>query len=280
MANNHRPKTRNADDERPAIWVGYGKLTKLFRERARLNQQQLAEKVGYSLEQVASIEQGRRPAKESFTDAAERVLKAGGVLKALQDDVDLARLPRFFQNFAAMEADALSRFSYDPLLVPGLLQTEDYARTLLNAYFPPLDDEVVDDRVTGRLARQSLLTRKNPLMVFVFILEEAALYRQVGGPEVMRAQLEKLLEQGRLRNVEIQVMPSRRAAHSGLSGQFTLLETKDRRKFAAIGAHGVMNVRSAPDEVSALWLQYGMLRTQALNSEESASLIERVAGEL
>lgn len=81
MANNHRPKTRNADDERPAIWVGYGKLVKLFRERAKLNPPQLAEQVGYSLEQVASIEQGRRPAKEAFTDAAERVLKAEGVLK-------------------------------------------------------------------------------------------------------------------------------------------------------------------------------------------------------
>lgn len=164
-------------------------------------------------------------------------------------------MPRFFQNFAAMEADALSRFSYDPLLVPGLRRTVDYARTLLNAYYAPLEDEVVDDRVTGRLARQSLLTRKNPLMVFVFVLEEAVLHRQVGGRELMRAQLEKPLEQGRLRNVEIQVMPSRRAAHSGLSGQFTLLETKDRRKFAAIGAHGVMNVRSASDEVSALCLQ-------------------------
>ncbi len=75
--------------------------------------------MGYSCEQVASIEQGRRPAKAAFTDAAERVLNAGGALRALQEDVDLARLPLFFQDFAAIEAEAVSRFSYDPLLIPG-----------------------------------------------------------------------------------------------------------------------------------------------------------------
>ncbi|MET7972886.1 helix-turn-helix transcriptional regulator [Streptomyces mirabilis] len=97
MANNSRTRRRERDDDHPAIWVGYGKLVKLFRERARLTQAQLAEAVGYSYEQVASIEQGRRPAKAAFTDAAEGVLEAGGALRVLQEDVDLARLPVFFQ---------------------------------------------------------------------------------------------------------------------------------------------------------------------------------------
>jgi transcriptional regulator with XRE-family HTH domain len=267
------------EDDRPAIWVGYGRLVKLFRERAGLTQQALADSVGYSYEQVASIEQGRRPAKAAFTEAAERVLRTGGALEVLQEQVDLARLPAFFRDFALLEAEAVSRFSYDPLLVPGLLQTEEYARTLLTAHFPPLDEETVDERVTARLARQALLTRKSPPIVFVFIVEEAALHRAVGGPEVVKGQLRRLLECVAMRNVEIQVMPSARAAHSGLNGQMVLLETTERRQFVSIESQGVVSVRSDREEVSEFWLRYGMLRSQALDTEESARLIERVAGE-
>jgi transcriptional regulator with XRE-family HTH domain len=114
----------------PGVWSAYGVLLQHLRKRAGLNQQQLGDAIGYSLEQVASVEQGRRPAKAAFTVAAERVLEADGVLEVLQDEVDRAKLPRFFRNFALLEAEALSRFSYDPLLVPGLLQTEGYARAV------------------------------------------------------------------------------------------------------------------------------------------------------
>lgn len=78
MANNSRTRRRERDGDHPAIWVGYGKLVRVFRERAKMTQAQLADSIGYSCEQVASIEQGRRPAKSTFTDAAERVLEARG----------------------------------------------------------------------------------------------------------------------------------------------------------------------------------------------------------
>ncbi|WP_461036522.1 helix-turn-helix domain-containing protein [Streptomyces mayteni] len=274
----NRPKTRNADDERPAIWVGYGKLLKLFRERAKLNQQQLADAVGYSLEQVASIEQGRRPAKESFTDAAERVLKTGGVLKALQDDVDLARLPRFFQDFAAHEIEAVSRFSYDPLLIPGLLQTEDYARTLFMNHCPPLDDEMVQLSVEARLARQKLLTRV-PMADLCFIIGESVLHNPIGGADLMRGQCERLLEAQKQRNVVVQVMPAMIGPHPGLNGPMVLLETSKHRRVGYVESQEVGTLVTAPGDVSAFGLRYGKLRSQALNAEESARLIERAAGE-
>ncbi|MGW3626002.1 helix-turn-helix domain-containing protein [Streptomyces sp. NPDC000880] len=261
------------------MWSAYGKLVRLFRERFDLTQQALADAIGYSLEQVASVEQGRRPAKETFTEAAERVLDAGGALRVLQEDVDRAKLPAFFRDFALLEAEAVSRFSYDQLLIPGLLQTEAYARALVETHFPPLDEETVEQRVTARMARQSLLTRKNPCIVFVFILEEVALHRMVGGTAVMKNQLARMLECSRMRNVEVQVMPTQQAAHSGLSGPMVLLETIERQQFVSIESQGIVSVRSHRDEVSEFWLQYGMLRSQALNTEESARLIARAAGE-
>ncbi|MFC5200185.1 helix-turn-helix domain-containing protein [Streptomyces kaempferi] len=280
MANNSRTRRRGRNDDHPAIWVGYGKLVKLFRERAMMTQAQLADAVGYSYEQVASIEQGRRPAKAAFTDAADGVLEAGGALRLLQEDVDLARLPLFFQDFALLEAEAVSRFSYDALLAPGLLQTEEYAKTLLSAHFPPLDDDVVDERVAARLARQSLLSRTQPPLVFVFIIEEAVLHRAVGGSAVMKGQLQHLSELVGRRNIEIQVMPTSRAAHSGLNGPMVLLESTDSQQFVYLESQDQVTVISRREQVSEFWMRYGMLRTQALNTEESAHLIERVAGEL
>ncbi|WP_322501713.1 helix-turn-helix transcriptional regulator [Streptomyces rochei] len=266
--------------DRPRIWTGYGKLVKHFRELAGMTQSELADAVGYSCEQAASIEQGRRPAKAAFTEAAEQVLNAGGALRALQEDVDLARLPLFFQDFAVIEAEAVSRFSYDPLLIPGLLQAEEYARALLNAHFPPLDDEVIEERVAARMARQALIGRRQPPIVFVFIIEENALHRRVGGDEVMKAQLRWLLKCAQLRNVEVQIMPTSRAAHSGLNGAMVLLENLDRRQFVYIEAQDIGTVVSARDQVSEFWMRYGMLRSQALDTEESVRLVERVAGDL
>ncbi|WP_405900801.1 helix-turn-helix domain-containing protein [Streptomyces sp. NBC_00727] len=275
-----RERAGNGADgkERPAAWSAYGKLLRLFRERSGLTQQALADAIGYSLEQVASVEQGRRPAKAAFTEAAERVLDACGALRVLQEDVDRAKLPEFFRDFALLEAEAVSRFSYDPMLVPGLLQTEAYARALLEAHFPPLEEDAIEQHVTARLARQSLLTRKNPCVVFSFILEEGALHRMVGGGAVMAEQLARLRDCTRMRNVDIQVMPTMRAAHSGVNGQMVLLETVERRQFVSIEAQGIVNIRSDRNEVSEFWLQYGMLRSQASNTEESARLIEQLAG--
>ena len=273
-----RRGTANPDDP-PAIWLGYGKLLKLHRRRAGMTQEQLAGVIVYSLDMVSAVERGKRPAKLPFTQAAERVLDAGGTLLALQEDVDLARLPRFFHDFATLEAEAISFFWYGGYVVPGLLQTEDYARALLNAHFPPLDEDTLEERLAARMDRQAQLKRTKPPLVAVFLIEEAVLYRPMGGPDVMKAQLRKLLEQTELPNIQIQIMPTSFGAHSGLNGSMVLLETTDHTKVAYVESQDVSSVVSEPDMVSEFWLRYGMLRSQALNLEESARLIKRAAGE-
>lgn len=272
-------KKRDENDDKPPIWVGYGKLVKLFRDKANLTQQALADAVGYSYEQVASIEQGRRPAKAAFTDAAETVLMAGGVLAALQDDVDRAKLPAFFQDFALIETEAVSRFSYDPLLVPGLLQTEAYARELFAGHCPQLSEETIEQHVEARLNRQKLLTRR-PVAELSFIVGEAALRNPLESVEVMRGQLQHLLQQAKQRNLEVQVMLTVRGFHPGLNGPMVLLETLEHRQVGYIESQETGVVVSDPARVSAFGLRYGKLRSQALNVDESARFIERVAGEL
>jgi transcriptional regulator with XRE-family HTH domain len=278
MATSRQKKQRTQEDDRPGVWIAYGKLVRLHRDRAGLTQQELAERVGYSYEQVASIEQGRRPAKSGFTQAAETTLDAGGTLAVLQDDVDLAKLPAFFQDFALIETEAVSRFSSDPMLIPGLLQTEDYARALFSAHCPPLSEEIIEQRVEARLSRQKLLTR-TPMVETCFIIGESALSNTVGDTGLMRAQLQHLLGQGELRNVEIQVMPMDRGFHPGLDGSMVILETLEHRRVGYIESQEVGLVISDAATVSSFGLRYGKLRTQALNVEESVALIKRVAGE-
>jgi transcriptional regulator with XRE-family HTH domain len=269
---------RARERERPAVWSAYGKLVRLFRERAGLTQQGLADAIGFSPEQVASVEQGRRPAKEAFTEAAESALGAGGALRVLQEDVDRAKLPLFFQDFASIEMEAVSRFSYDPLLVPGLLQTEAYARALFSAHCPALEDEVIDLHTEARLSRQQLLTR-SPVVELSFVIGETALNDPVGDPAVMREQHQHLARVAALRNVSMQIMPAGQGFHPGLNGGFVVLETAQHRRIGYVEAQEVGTVVTDPAQVSAFNLRYGKLRSQALTPKESARLLGRLAGE-
>ncbi|MCM3302918.1 helix-turn-helix domain-containing protein [Streptomyces pseudogriseolus] len=271
-------KKEEGGGDLPGAWAAYGRLLQHLRKRAGLTQQQLGEAIGYSVEQVASVEQGRRPAKAAFTRAADRVLEAGGILEVLQDEVDRAKLPRFFRNFAVIEAEVVSRFSFDPLLVPGLLQTEAYARAVFAGHCPPLSAEIIDQHTEARLSRQKLLTRV-PLAELSFIVSEEALRNPVGDAEVMREQWQRLLEVGASRNVEVQVMPAASGFHPGLNGPFVVLETNQHQHLGYVESQEVGCVIREPAEVSAFGLRYGKLRSQALNCEESARLIERLVGE-
>lgn len=271
-------KETRGEHEVPGAWSAYGRLLQHLRKRAGLNQAELGEAIGYSLEQVASVEQGRRPAKAAFTRAADQVLEVDGVLEALQVEVDRAKLPRFFRNFALIEAEVVSRFSYDPLLVPGLLQTESYTRAVFAGHCPPLSEEIVDQHTEARLSRQKLLTRV-PLAELSFIISEEALRNPVAGTDVMRGQWEHLLKVGALRNVEVQIMPTAPGFHSGLNGPFVLVETKEHQRLGYVESQEVPCIVSDPEGVSTFGLRYGKLRTQALNCVESSHLIRRLAGE-
>ncbi|UGQ11284.1 helix-turn-helix transcriptional regulator [Yinghuangia sp. ASG 101] len=272
-------RERGGDDDRPGVWKAYGRVVKLLRDKAGLTQQQLADAVGYSVEQVASIEQGRRAAKPAFTKAAEEVLDAGGVLDAMQEDVDLARLPAFFQDVAMIEGDATTYCWFGNDLIPGLLQIEDYTRAVFGVRCPPLTDDETEQLLEARMQRQLMLTR-TPTVDVSFIIGESVLRCPIGGRDVLKAQLAHLRKQMTLPNVDIQIMPLSYGAHVGVSGPMILLETREHRRVAYIESQGIGQLVSDPKKVSTLAMRYGKLRTQALNAFESAKFVERIEGEL
>lgn len=203
-----------------------GRQVKLLRERAGLTQRELAGRLGYSYDQIVSIESGRRTPQPEFLDAADDLLNADGLLKATKEDVlrakDRARVrhPAWFRDYARSEASAVEINFYSTLTVPGLLQSEAYARTIFDAWQPLLDEETIEQRVTARLARQDVL-HAWPAPLVSAVIDESVLRRNIGGRAVRREQLEHLLRIGQLRNATLQVLPldvrSMRASRGRLS---------------------------------------------------------------
>ncbi|WAC99270.1 helix-turn-helix domain-containing protein [Streptomyces sp. NA13] len=261
----------------------FGAVVQALREHAGLSREEFGALVRFSKHTVASVEQGRRMPDRDFVERAEEALgNTGALRKAAPHLSRQAGLAIWFRQWARLEATAISLYTYECRVVPGLLQTEAYARALsLNV--PPLPDpEELEERIAARMARQELLavTRKPPT-AFSFIVEQAVLERWTGGEEVTRGQFDRLLEViERNWNVEFQVMPLRQPSHAGTDGPMRLAEAPDNQWFAY--SEGQQNGRliAHTKEISLLQQRYAKLRSQALTPEDSLGLLKRLRGAL
>jgi hypothetical protein len=177
-----------------------------------------------------------------------------------------------------LEAQAVEIGIYESSGINGLLQVADHARALFEAMQPPYSPDEVERMVAARVARASVYER-SPAPALSFVLEEAALRRPIGGTMVLRQQLERLLEVGRLHNVVLRVMPLNCETHSGMDGKIELLKFADG---SAVGrSDGAFNGRptSEPKHLRILELRYGTIRAQALSPRESLAFIEQLLGE-
>jgi transcriptional regulator with XRE-family HTH domain len=136
-------------------------------------------------------------------------------------------LPQWFRAYVDLESAAVLIRAYEGQFVPGLLQTEDYIRAVIGGAHLDDSSEELDRRVALRLTRQTLLTRADAPRLWA-VVDEAALRRPVGGPKVMRAQLERLIEATELPNVTLQVLPLAAGAHPAMVGAFSILRFPDQ----------------------------------------------------
>jgi transcriptional regulator with XRE-family HTH domain len=270
----------NADSEGSSPFLRcFGRQLKLFRNRAGLTQAELGARIVYSTDQVASVERGRRIPQPDFIDRSDHELDAGGVLIAMQEEVARARYPAFFRDAAKLEAEAVEVHTYDTHVLDGLLQTEDYARTLFSMRRPLLDEETIEEHLAARLARQKLFDRR-PAPTLSFVIEEPVLRRPLGGTLVLRGQLEHLLLVGQKRNVEVQIMPCSLEDHAGAEGPFKLLNPQAGGQVAYMETQGRSAIATNADEVRSIAARHGIIRAQALTPRESLGFIEKRLGEL
>ncbi|KUF19729.1 helix-turn-helix domain-containing protein [Streptomyces silvensis] len=259
----------------------FGALLRFFRERAGLTQEGLGNHVKYSKSQVAMVERGERAPKGGLVDIADDVLGAQGALSLLaKKEFKDNGLRPWTEDYLAEERKAASILSYQNHVIPGLLQTEAYARAVYSCIAcPAIDDEELEKRVSTRLDRRQIFQRK-PLPTLGFIVEQSVLTRPLGGKHVLKEQLLHMLDAGSLRHVQLQVMPHNRQTHASLMGPMILLENAERSQVAYIEGHNGGYFVSEQPDLGNLVGKYGILRAQALSPEESAKLIEELAQDL
>ncbi|GAA2721911.1 MULTISPECIES: helix-turn-helix transcriptional regulator [Streptomyces] len=262
----------------PMAWRLCGNQVKLWRTEAGISREQLAQEAGYGCETVSSMEQGRRRPTQRLLEVADEMCGARGKLRAALAYLQPERFVPRVREYMAAEAEATAVQWYETVTIPGLLQTEAYARTLMSRHCPPVADDVVEERVATRLERQELL--KKQTVLFNFVVYEAALRTGIGGTEVMREQLYHLLESTKARHVSLQVLPAHQVVYAGLGGPFILLENNALERYAFEEGQATGALHSTPETISILTKRHAMIRMHALNPDESARLIARVAEEL
>lgn len=193
------------------------------------------------------------------------------------DDVGLSKE---YTTYIDFEAGTKALYTFQGTMLPGLLQTRDYALALIKEGPAEISDAEAERRLDLRMERQRILTSEDPLRLWV-VLDEAVLHRQVGGPDVMRSQLEHLLEVTKLALVTLQVISFDAGAHSGTTGPFTILEFPDPRDPQAVYVDtpaGELFVEQL-EEVRRFQTAFERLRATALSPRDSIAMIAEITAE-
>lgn len=285
MTDERRPETPAEADGTTGLLTALGKMMKRLREKKGLTQKEFGQMVGYGPDAISSMERGVRTIRPEVLEQADALLDAGGLLKDAIPEVREAlskvrtRHPEWYRSYAALEAEAVELHFYANQGVPGLLQTEDYARAVFSQRRPLLTEETIEKRIADRLSRQQVFD-KWPAPMCSFVLEEVVLDRPIGGRTAREGQLKQLLRTGDLRNVEIQVMPTNVEIHPNMGGAFNLLTPPKHPQVAYTESQGYPRLITDPEEVRKIVDRYGMIRAMALSPKESRALIDKKLGEL
>jgi len=250
----------------------FGEVLRHFREAALLTQEGLAREIPCDRSHVARVEAGTRVPQDTFAKKCDEVLGTGGVLARLWGKVDWypqVEHPDWFRRRAEMDEVAVAVRAYQERVVPGLLQTPEYARALFS---PVVGRDEVEDRVRARLSRQQrFLADGGPL--YLVVLDESCLRNVVGGAGVMRDQCAHLLAVGHRPNIRIQVAPSDRPGLDRPNASMSLITLPDGHRWIYSESldHGHFN--DDPTAYARHDRTYDVLRADVLSAPESAALI-------
>jgi transcriptional regulator with XRE-family HTH domain len=255
----------------------YAAELRRLRGIAGMTQEQLAEATTWSAALVAAIETCRRIPSDVFSESADKALGTDGILSRLQALVAQSSVLPWFRDLVEVERRATEIRIYETYVIPGLLQTEDYARNVISATRPVLTSEEIDRAVALRMTRQEALYREDEPPRLWAILDESVLYRVNGPGEVMLVQLHALISASKQPNVVVQVIPNSEGSTAAGGRNFILLTLRSEPAVAYLE-----DIRSArylrkPDDVSQYALTYDHLRSNALSDVKSAALIREAA---
>lgn len=269
-----------------------GAELKKLREARRLSREEVAEVLEVSVSTVSRIETGRGGirAKDlrqlldlydlSDTDARsslEALARAGKVQGWWTRHA--GELRSAYSTFIGLESEATWLLDFEAITVPGLLQTESYARALLASALPAMTEDAIEPRVRVRMERQRARLDGAPPVNLWAIIDESVIHRQVGGADVMCEQLEHLVEVVRRPNITVQVLPYAAGAHSGVIGSFVVLRFAEDPDVAYIeGVAG--DVYAEGDDVGRFTLAFDGLRAAAASPSDSLRILAEALDQL
>lgn len=263
------------------------------REAAHLTQEQAVDGLDFSVRKLQNMEAGR--VKVSLGDLnllmdryglddseqRERLMSLRAQGRERGWWVKYGKLPQPYVDFIALESAAVNIQAYSPLLVSGLLQTEDYARSVAQTASGPVSDEDVARQTALRIERQQRTLRPGGPTLWV-ILEEACIRRLVGGPEVMTQQLEHLLKMAENPQIAVQVMPLVKGGHPGVYGEFTLMEFPPGSRAPVVYAAGMAGTQFLTDhgQLQRCKLAWQIISANAADQSTSLRMIRHAISEI
>ncbi|MFI6595046.1 helix-turn-helix domain-containing protein [Nonomuraea sp. NPDC050536] len=257
-----------------------------MRRDAGLDATEVARRLGWDGAKLSRIERNewKRP-KDEDVEALLKVYSPNGVVaeskrKAMLALAEQSRARGWWAAYSDvfrgsilpdLEAEATTIRTYESLVVPGLLQTLDYIEAIHRGWFD--DEKYVARRVAGRLRRQEILDR----VALCAVIDEAAVRKQIGGPDVMRDQLRHLVEMGSRPNITVRVVPDSAGAHAALAGSFVILEIEEDHSVVYLDTATESFCLDQPHEVDQYMRIYNRLGASALTPAQSAELISEMA---
>ncbi|MDH6136151.1 transcriptional regulator with XRE-family HTH domain [Kitasatospora sp. MAA4] len=262
----------------------FGGMLRHYRELRDMSQPQLAAKVPCDASFISKVESGTRPPKDDLAERCDVILRTGGALTYLMPYVK-KRLelvfPEGFMDYVAEEARATELRTFETTYVPGLLQTPAYASALLGSSSANLTDtpDTVEERLALRLDRQQILTAETPPFLFA-VIDESALRRPIGGPAVMREQLDQLLTAAERPSIALQVAPLALGERTALTSSLIILTLPDGSTVGYSETMGRGVLERDPMLVASRQRLFTLLQIAALSQDASMDLIRSIRQEL
>jgi transcriptional regulator with XRE-family HTH domain len=260
----------------------FGAMLRYYRSKAGMSQDQLGTLAYCSGDTVGKVEMGQRTPSYELAAACDAIpeLNTGGALtelrRQLSETLKLRAFPGWFHEWSRKENEAASLRWYEPLILPGLLQTEQYARAMLRSGVGDTDEQV-EEMVAARIERQVILAREKPPTLWV-VIDEGVLRRPIVSAEVMHDQLLHLVAMSRRPNVVVQVVPAAAGAYWGLRGPFILASFDDGSPDVAYQDAAVFGqFLEASADITPIAAAWDTIKAEALPRGASLRLIEEIA---
>lgn len=266
-------------DVKTTSLAAFASQLRSWRLQASWTQVEMGSKLGYSASLVSGIETMDKAPTADFAARCDEVLSTPGTFATLQELVAREAYPAFFAPVIPFEREAVRIHGWELGAVPGLLQTEDYARCLISSGRPMDSGDEIDRIVAARLERQEILASHSPPLLW-YVLDESVLRHVVGGPAVMRHQLDRLLDAAEAPGIVVQTLPFFADNHAGADGPISVYDFASSPSVCYTECYSGGRIVEGREEVADLMTVINLIRASALSARDSRDLICGIRSEL